>query len=64
MEYSKDKAIRDYYKWSAGNARKDFNSYGIRNAIEYGTRITGGIANIIGVGRPPSATYRSDYGPS
>lgn len=39
MQYSKDKAIRDYYKWSAGNAKKDFNSYGIRNAVEYGTKM-------------------------
>ena len=39
MQYSKDKAIRDYYKWSAGNAKKDFNSYGLRNAIDYGTEI-------------------------
>ena len=39
IQYSKDKAIRDYYKWSAGNAKKDFDSYGIRNAIDYGTKI-------------------------
>lgn len=39
MQYSKDKAIRDYYKWSAGNAEKDFNSYGIRNAVDYGTKL-------------------------
>ena len=39
MQYSKDKALRDYYKWSAGNAKKDFDSYGIRNAIDYGTKI-------------------------
>ena len=39
MQYSKDKAIRDYYKWSAGNAEKDFNSYGLRNAVDYGTKI-------------------------
>lgn len=39
IQYSKDKAIRDYYKWSAGNAEKDFNSYGLRNAIEYGTKV-------------------------
>lgn len=39
MQYSKDKAIRDYYKWSAGNAKKDFDSYGIRNAVDYGTKI-------------------------
>ena len=37
-EYSKNKAIRDYYKWSAGNARKDFDSYGLRNTIDYGTK--------------------------
>lgn len=39
IQYSKDKAIRDYYKWSAGNAKKDFDSYGLRNAVDYGTRI-------------------------
>lgn len=39
MQYSKDKAIRDYYKWSAGNAKKDFDSYGIRSAVDYGTKI-------------------------
>ena len=39
MQYSKDKAIRDYYKWSAGNAKKDFNSYGLRNTIDYGTKL-------------------------
>ena len=39
MQYSKDKALRDYYKWSAGNARKDFESYGLRNAIDYGTKL-------------------------
>lgn len=39
MQYSKDKALRDYYKWSAGNAKKDFDSYGLRNAVDYGTRI-------------------------
>lgn len=39
MQYSKDKALRDYYKWSAGNAKKDFDSYGVRNAVDYGTKI-------------------------
>lgn len=38
IQYSRDKAIRDYYKWSAGNARKDFDSYGLRNAFDYGTK--------------------------
>lgn len=39
LQYSKDKALRDYYKWSAGNAKKDFDTYGIRNAVDYGTKI-------------------------
>lgn len=39
MQYSKDKALRDYYKWSAGKAKKDFDSYGLRNAVDYGTEI-------------------------
>lgn len=38
IQYSRDKAIRDYYKWSAGNAKKDFDSYGLRNAFDYGTK--------------------------
>ena len=38
IQYSKDKAIRDYYKWSAGNAKKDFDSYGLRNAFDYGIK--------------------------
>lgn len=63
IQYSKDKAIRDYYKWSAGNARKDFQTYGIRNAIESASRIASGAANIIGAGRPAPVTYRNDYGP-
>lgn len=63
LQYSKDKAIRDYYKWSAGNAKKDFDSYGLRNAIDYGVRIVTGAANIIGASRPPAPTFRNDYGP-
>lgn len=39
MQYSRDKALRDYYKWSAGNAKKDFDSYGLRNTIDYGTKL-------------------------
>lgn len=39
MQYSKDKALRDYYKWSAGTAKKDFDTYGLRNAVDYGTKI-------------------------
>lgn len=63
MQYSKDKAIRDYYKWSAGNAEKDFNSYGLRNAIDYSSRISQGIGNIIGSMRPGARIFRNDYGP-
>ena len=48
LQYSKDKAIRDYYKWSAGNAKKDFDSYGLRNTLEYGTRVFTGTGNTVG----------------
>lgn len=48
VEYSKNKAIRDYYKWSSGNAKKDFDSYGLRNTLEYGTRIFTGTGNTVG----------------
>lgn len=48
IEYSKDKALRDYYKWSAKEKQKDVNSYGLRNAIDYGLRIFQGIGNSIG----------------
>lgn len=39
LQFSKDKALRDYYKWSSGNAKKDFDSYGLRNAVDYGTKL-------------------------
>lgn len=48
MEYSKDKALRDYYKWSAKEKQKDVNSYELRNAIDYGTRIFQGVGNSVG----------------
>nr|DAV88208.1 MAG TPA: minor capsid protein [Microviridae sp.] len=63
MQYSKDKALRDYYKWSAGNAKKDFDSYGIRNAIDYTSRIFQGAGNVIGSMRPGAQIFRNDYGP-
>lgn len=47
-EYSKDKALRDYYKWSAKQKQKDVDSYELRNALDYGTRIFQGAANLIG----------------
>lgn len=48
IEYSKDKALRDYYKWSSKQKQKDVNSYELRNAIEHGTRIFQGIGNSVG----------------
>jgi len=42
MEFSKDKAVRDYYKWTAKEKQKDVNSYELRNALDYGTRIVQG----------------------
>lgn len=63
MQYSKDKALRDYYEWSAGNAKKDFESYGLRNAIDYTSRIASGIGNVIGSMRPGAQIFRNDYGP-
>lgn len=48
IEYSKDKALRDYYKWSSKQKQKDVNSYELRNALDYGTRIFQGVGNSIG----------------
>lgn len=48
MEYSKEKALRDYYKWSSKQKQKDVNSYELRNALDYGTRIFQGVGNSIG----------------
>ena len=48
IEYSKDKALRDYYRWSSKQKQKDVNSYELRNAIDYGTRIFQGIGNSVG----------------
>lgn len=62
MQYSKDKAIRDYYKWSAGNARKDFGSYGLRNAVDYSSRIFQGVGNVIGSMRSGAQIFRNGYG--
>ena len=62
IQYSKDKAIRDYYKWSAGNAKKDFDTYGLRNAIDYSSRIFQGAGNAIGAMRPGAQVFRNDYG--
>lgn len=48
VEYSKDKALRDYYRWSSKEKQKDVNSYELRNALDYGTRIFTGTGNTVG----------------
>ena len=48
MEYSKDKALRDYYKWSSKLKQKDVDTYELRTAIDYGTRIFQGAGNAVG----------------
>lgn len=48
LEYSKEKAVRDYYHWSTKHKQKDVDSYELRNALDYGTRIFQGIGNSIG----------------
>lgn len=63
MEYSKEKAVRDYYKWSAKEKRKDVDSYGLRNAIDYTSRIFQGAGNVVGAMRPGAQVFRNDYGP-
>lgn len=63
MEYSKEKSVRDYYKWLAKEKQKDVNSYSLRKSIEYGTSIFRGAGNVIGAMRPGAQIYRNDYGP-
>lgn len=48
VEYSKEKAVRDYYKWSAKQKSKDVKSYELRNALDYGTRVFQGVGNFVG----------------
>jgi len=48
IEYSKDKALRDYYRWSSKQKQKDVNTYELRNALDYGTRVFQGVGNSIG----------------
>lgn len=48
VEYSKDKALRDYYKWSSEQKQKDVNSYELRNALDYGIRTFQGVGNSVG----------------
>ena len=49
VEYSKEKALRDYYKWSSKEKQKDVDSYELRNAVDYGARIFQGVGNMVGV---------------
>lgn len=48
IEFSKEKAVRDYYKWSSKEKQKDVNSYSLRNSLDFGTRIFRGIGNLVG----------------
>lgn len=48
LEYSREKALRDYYKWSSKEKQKDVNSYELRNTLEYGTRMFTGTGNTVG----------------
>lgn len=48
VEFSKDKALRDYYEWSAKQKQKDVDSYSLRNALDFGTRLFQGISNSVG----------------
>ena len=41
-------ALRDFYRWSSKSKQKDVNSYELRNALDFGTRIFQGVGNIIG----------------
>lgn len=41
-------ALRDYYHWSSKQKQKDVNSYELRNALDYGSRLIHGIGNSIG----------------
>ena len=41
VEYSKDKALRDYFKWSSEQKQKDVDSYELRNALDTVLIVTG-----------------------
>lgn len=43
-----DEALRDFYRWSSKSKQKDVDSYELRNALDFGTRIFQGISNSIG----------------
>lgn len=41
-------ALRDYYRWSSKQKQKDVNSFELRNALDFGTRLFQGVGNSIG----------------
>lgn len=43
-----DEALRDFYRWSSKSKQKDVDSFELRNALDYGTRIFQGIGNSVG----------------
>ena len=62
VEYSKNKALRDYYKWSAKEKQKDVNSHELRNALDYGIRIFQGVGNSVGRSNSTSLPAYRKYG--
>lgn len=64
IEYSKDKALRDYYKWSSEEKQKDVNSYELRNAIDYGIRLFKGVGNSVGRQGVGNSAGRQGFGNS
>lgn len=47
-ELQQKEALRDFYRWSSKSKQKDVNSYELRNALDFGTRIFQGIGNSVG----------------
>lgn len=43
-----DEALRDYYRWSSKQKQKEVNSFGLRNALDYGTRVFRGVGSMVG----------------
>ena len=41
-------ALRDYYRWSSKQKQKEVNTFELRNALDYGSRLFQGIGNSIG----------------
>lgn len=55
VEYSKDKALRDYYEWSSKLKQKDVDTYELRNALDYGIRMFNGTGNTVGAKPKPNS---------